>query len=76
MWDFLACSLTPRRCPDKRKQYRKEKIIAILKEREAGASVPDLSRRHSVAENTIYRWKGTRKTESRAPRLGGTAAAV
>ena len=33
----------------KRKQYREEKIIAILKEHEAGASVPDLSRRHSVA---------------------------
>ncbi len=41
----------------KRKQYREEKIISILKEHEAGASVPDLSRRHGVAENTIYRWK-------------------
>src|SRR5437879_3976718 len=30
----------------KRKQYREEKIIAILKEHEAGASVPDLSRSH------------------------------
>jgi putative transposase len=28
-----------------------------LKEHEAGASVPDLARRHGVAENTIYRWK-------------------
>ena len=41
----------------KRKQYREEKIISILKEHEAGASVPDLARRHGVAENTIYRWK-------------------
>ena len=40
----------------KRKQYREEKIISILKEHEAGASVPDLARRHGVAENTIYRW--------------------
>jgi len=24
---------------------------------EAGAPVPDLARRHGVAENTIYRWK-------------------
>ena len=24
---------------------------------EAGASVPDLSRRHGIVENTIYRWK-------------------
>ena len=41
----------------KRKRYTEEQIISILKEHEAGASVPDLSRRHGVAENTIYRWK-------------------
>lgn len=41
----------------KRKRYSEEKIISILKEHEAGASVPDLARRHGVAENTIYRWK-------------------
>jgi putative transposase len=60
----------------KRKQYREEKIIAILKEHEAGASVPDLARRHGVAENTIYRWKAkfgawkspTRKSSGRSSR--------
>jgi len=41
----------------KRKRYTEEQIISILKEHEAGASAPDLSRRHGVAENTIYRWK-------------------
>jgi len=41
----------------KRKRYSEEKIIAILKEHEAGASVPDISRRYGIAENTIYRWK-------------------
>ena len=41
----------------KRRRYTEEKIISILKEHEAGASVPDLSRRYGVAENTIYRWK-------------------
>ncbi len=41
----------------KRKRYTEEQIISILKEHEAGASVPELSRRHGVAENTIYRWK-------------------
>ena len=41
----------------KRKRYTEEQIISILKEHEAGAPVPDLSRRHGVAENTIYRWK-------------------
>lgn len=37
----------------KRKRYTKEKIISILKEHEADASIPDLSRHHDVAENTI-----------------------
>ena len=41
----------------KRKRYSEEKIISILKEHDAGASVPDLSRRYGIAENTIYRWK-------------------
>ena len=41
----------------KRKRYTEEEIISILKEHEAGASVPDLSRRYGIAENTIYRWK-------------------
>ena len=41
----------------KRKRYTEEQIMSILKEHEAGASVPDLARRHGVAENTIYRWK-------------------
>jgi putative transposase len=33
----------------KRKRYSEEKIISILKEHEAGASAPDLSRRHGVS---------------------------
>lgn len=41
----------------KRKHYTGKKIISILKEHEAGASVPDLSRRYGIVENTIYRWK-------------------
>jgi transposase InsO family protein len=41
----------------KRKRYTEEQIISILKEHEAGATVPDLLRRHGVAENTICRWK-------------------
>jgi len=41
----------------KRKRYIEEKIISIPKKHEADASLPDLSRRHGVAENTIYSWK-------------------
>ena len=41
----------------KRTRYSEERIISILKEHEAGATVRDLSRRHGVSENTIHRWK-------------------
>ena len=41
----------------KRKGYTEEQIISLLKEHEAGTSVPELSRRHGIVENTIYRWK-------------------
>lgn len=41
----------------KRKQFTEEKIIAILKAHESGMSVADLSRRHGVSEQSIYRWK-------------------
>ncbi|HEX2237229.1 MAG TPA: transposase [Gammaproteobacteria bacterium] len=46
----------------KRKRYTEEKIMAMLKAHEARVSVPELSRRHGLAENTIYRWK---------PKFGG-----
>jgi len=56
----------------KRKRYTEEQIISILKEHQAGASVPDLSRRLGVAENTIYRWKskfgGMEISEAKRPR--------
>jgi putative transposase len=41
----------------KRKRYSEEQIISILREHQAGTSVPELARRHGVVENTIYRWR-------------------
>lgn len=41
----------------KRKRYTEEQIIAILKENESGVPVPELARRHGVAEQSIYRWR-------------------
>ena len=41
----------------KRKRFTEEQIIAVLKEHEAGARVPELARRHGVSEHTIYRWR-------------------
>ena len=37
--------------------YTEEQIITILKENESGVSVPELARRHGVAEQSIYRWR-------------------
>ena len=39
------------------RHYAEEKIASILKEHEAGVSVPDISRRPGLAENKIDRWK-------------------
>lgn len=41
----------------KRKRFTEEQIIGILKEAEAGASGVEISRRHGISEQTVYRWK-------------------
>ena len=41
----------------KRKRDTEKQIISILKEHEAGISIPDLSRQHGIARNTLYGWK-------------------
>jgi len=39
------------------KRFSEEQIIGILKEWESGVKIGDLSRKHGVCENTLYRWK-------------------
>ena len=41
----------------KKKHFTESQIISILKEFDAGKSVPDLAREHGVAKPTIYNWK-------------------
>ena len=41
----------------KKSRYTDSQIIAILKQSEAGASVPDLCREHGMSDATFYKWR-------------------
>ncbi len=41
----------------KKQRFTEEQIIAVLKEREAGAKVAELCRKHGISEATFYNWK-------------------
>lgn len=38
-------------------RYSEDKIIGILKEIEAGASIASVARAHGITDQTIYRWR-------------------
>ena len=40
----------------KRSRFTQEQIIGVLKEHQAGASAPELCRKHGIAEATFYAW--------------------
>jgi putative transposase len=42
---------------EKMKKYPEEKIIAILKEVEAGAKVAETCRKYGISDATYYNWK-------------------
>ena len=41
----------------KKSRFTEERIIAILKQAEAGVRVAELVRRHGISEATFYNWK-------------------
>ncbi len=41
----------------KRKRFNPEQIAAILHQVQLGVSVKDVCRKHSICEQTFYRWK-------------------
>lgn len=41
----------------KRSRFSEERIIGVLREHEAGATVADLCRKHGMSPATFYAWK-------------------
>jgi putative transposase len=41
----------------KRSRFTEERVIAILREQEAGVTVTELCRKHGVSSPTFYKWK-------------------
>ena len=41
----------------KKSRFSEEKIIALLKQAEAGVKMAELARKHGVSEATLYNWK-------------------
>ena len=41
----------------KKSKFTESKIVSILKENEAGVSIPELSRKHGVSAATLYNWR-------------------
>ena len=41
----------------KKSRFSEEKIIAVLKQAEAGVKVAELVRKHGISEATFYNWK-------------------
>ncbi len=41
----------------KKSKYNDTKVLAILKEAEAGMTVSEISRKYGVSSSTFYKWK-------------------
>jgi putative transposase len=41
----------------KKSRFSEEKIIAVLKQTEAGVKIAELARKNGVTEATLYNWK-------------------
>jgi hypothetical protein len=43
----------------KRIRFTEERIIAVLREHEAGSKTDDLARKHGISKATLYNWKAS-----------------
>ncbi|KLD28782.1 transposase, partial [Xanthomonas perforans] len=42
----------------KKSRFTDSQIIAVLKQAQAGAPVPELCREHGISSATFYKWRG------------------
>ncbi len=40
-----------------KRRFMEEQIIGILREQKAGGTIKEITRRHGVSEQSLYRWK-------------------
>jgi putative transposase len=50
-------SVTLRETEMKQSRFTEERIIAILREHEAGSKTGDVCRKHGISSATFYKWK-------------------
>jgi putative transposase len=53
----LEVEFSDRRALMKKSRFSEEKIIAVLKQAEAGVKVSELVRKHGISDATFYNWK-------------------
>jgi putative transposase len=55
--DHLGVEFSTGELEVKKSRFSEEKIVAVLKQAEAGVKAAELCRRHGISQATLYNWK-------------------